>query len=99
MATKQTTKSSGPTGSSPGRYANVANATPPGPEAWHFDSEMMGEAVRSILAGGDAVMVSTTRDGGALRLIVFEGQDKHTFYASGDGEIGPLLSSLVTNLG
>lgn len=66
-----------------------------GPFDWDLvNPEILGEAAINVLRHGDAFMVSTTSDGGAVRCTVFEGDAKHHQYSSDPAALEVLLKAL-----
>ncbi len=57
------------------------------PEWGEASPEIIGEAVLAVLEMGDAVMFSTTSDGGACRLTIFEADGKHHRYVKDGAEL------------
>lgn len=63
--------------------------------AWaEISPEIVGEAVIAVLAGGDAIMCSTTSDGGAMRVTLFEGPDRRHEYLTTPAEIDELMRAI-----
>lgn len=60
--------------------------------------EMIGEAVLNVIRQGDAIMVSTTSDGGAIRVTIFEGDRKHHQYVASVEELEKLLRGISQTL-
>jgi len=54
----------------------------------------LGGVVDSILLGGAAIMLGSTRDGGAVVITVFDGEQRHRTYCSNDRELENAFSSL-----
>jgi hypothetical protein len=59
---------------------------------------VLGEAVRLALEGGAGVLLSPTRDGGALSVTVYLGDDRLRGYAASPEELTALLDR-VADLG
>jgi hypothetical protein len=60
-----------------------------------WNDELMGTFVAAVINGGDAVMISTTRDGSACRVIIFEGQEKHSMYFGSVAELEGFLTTAI----
>lgn len=71
-------------GSKYGSLLGTASTAAPWQDA---SPEIVGEAALAVLAAGDAFMVSSTSDGGACRITVFEGDAKHHQYVSGPADL------------
>lgn len=70
-----------------------------GPFDWDtVNPEILGEAAINVLRHGDAFMVSTTSDGGAVRTTVFEGDVKHHQYSSDPAALEILLKAISQTL-
>lgn len=54
---------------------------------WDFDPEALGTLARSVLRAGDALLIGCTRDGSAVRVILFDGDDKHSEYFGDDASL------------
>lgn len=54
-----------------------------------------GIAVDTVLAGGCALIVGRTRDGGAISLTVLDGDERHRGYAANHKELDNLLGNLM----
>lgn len=65
--------------------------------SWEIDPELMLDAVRAVLANGDAVLFGVTSDGGAVRVQVFSGGDKDSAYCSSVADLTDTLSALRDN--
>ncbi len=63
------------------------------------DPAVMGAAVIAVAAAGAALMVSTTRDGGAVSLTLFDNDEKERTYAHSADEINDLLLGLIEQYG
>lgn len=95
MPSRTTQLPSGPTGQPTGRYSGIGGSSSEPGDRWIFDPCELGEACAAVLRRGDAIMLSTTQDGGALRVMVFEGETRHKFYASGAADVTELLHGLA----
>ncbi len=54
----------------------------------------LGAVVDSVLLGGAAIMLGSTRDGGAVVITVFDGEQRHRTYCSNDRELENAVESL-----
>jgi hypothetical protein len=62
------------------------------------NDSVLGEAVRLVLESGSGVLLSPTRDGGALSVTVYVGDDRLRGYAASPEEFTALLDR-VADLG
>jgi hypothetical protein len=53
-------------------------------------------ALDSALAAGDAIILGTTRDGGAVCVTVLVGDDRYKFYAVTESELTHCMEALIT---
>jgi len=58
------------------------------------DVPSVGAVIDSILLGGAAVMLGSTRDGGAVVITVFDGEQRHRTYCSNERELENAFASL-----
>lgn len=58
------------------------------------DSDRWLEAINGCLDAGLGLLISATRDGGAISLTVYEGDDRSRSYASDAGELVELLAAV-----
>jgi len=54
----------------------------------------MGAVIDSVLLAGAAVMLGATRDGGAIVITIFDGQDRHRTYCSNERELENAWASI-----
>lgn len=63
-------------------------------DAWTFDAEQLSDAIRAVLANGDAVLFSLTSDGGALGVQLYAGGEKQSVYVKSGEELDTLSATL-----
>ena len=56
---------------------------------------LIGEVVQAVTRGGDAILLGTTRDGGALVLTVCSGDQRVKFYSSTELEAAAMLQKVL----
>lgn len=59
------------------------------------DPEALYRCVCSVSARGDALLLGTTSDGGAMTLLVMSGSDKKRFYEPDQAEMNLLLVAIA----
>jgi len=64
-----------------------------------IDPALIGSAVQAVAMAGAALMVSTTRDGGAVSITVFDNDEKERVYAHSSEEIEYVFRGLVEQYG
>lgn len=76
-----------------GRYDRVARtASHKAAASWEdAEPETLWRTVAEVTAAGDAVVFGRTRDGGAVALTVWSGDERPKWYATGPEEIAELL--------
>jgi hypothetical protein len=62
------------------------------------ESEIIGDAVRAVMAAGDAVMFSVTSDGGSARVTIFEGDAKRHQYCPSSATLERLLRGIAQSV-
>lgn len=78
----------------PGRYTALA-AQPQGDPDWYSsDSAQLGDAVLNVARLGDAVLISATSDGGALRVLIMADDSRHSHYCANAAEVDQLTDVL-----
>lgn len=53
-----------------------------------------GFAIDSVIRAGCAIIIGSTRDGGAIVLTILDGEDRHRTYCSTDAELEDALHSV-----
>jgi len=56
--------------------------------------ERLGVILDNVIAAGDAIMVSTTSDGGAIVITVLSGDSREKAYASGQMELAGVFEQI-----
>jgi hypothetical protein len=56
-------------------------------------------AISKVVDAGDAVIVGSTRDGGAVCITVLSGDDREKLYASSEEELGRICEALLDAYG
>lgn len=59
------------------------------------DYQLIGRCVAAVAAVGDAIMLSHTRNGRAVRIAVYHGEQKVAKYANSPEELTSLLETLT----
>lgn len=79
------------------RYQRVGASAPATEKASWEDAEadMLWKAITAVTDGGDAVMLSRTRDGGAVVLTLLAGDERMKHYATGAEAIARLLTETL----
>ena len=54
----------------------------------------MGGVIDSVLLAGAAVMLGATRDGGAVIITIFDGENRHRTYCSNERELESAWASI-----
>ena len=54
----------------------------------------LGAVIDVVLSGGAAVMLGSTRDGGAVVITIFDGEQRHRTYCSSDHELENAFASI-----
>jgi len=54
----------------------------------------MGAVIDSVLLAGAAVMLGATRDGGAVIITIFDGENRHRTYCSNERELESAWASI-----
>lgn len=81
-----------------GKYApKTTGATGPRGAAAldQVEAELVRTAIVAVLTAGDAILLGTTRDGGAVAMQLYSGDNIDKLYGSGTGELSTLLQGLV----
>jgi hypothetical protein len=97
---KSTAKSARPSGGSvqgrQSRFSALTGSVPrdTGPEWCLVDKNNLMWAVAACQAAGYALLFGATSDGGALTIVLFEGAEKHKFYAKSATEATELLRKI-----
>lgn len=88
-----------PTKSTAGSKYGFVQTNGSKPASWDGVSpEIVGEAVLAVLDAGDAMMVSTTSDGGAVRITLFEGDSKHSTYVHTPTELEAVMRGIAQSV-
>ncbi len=56
---------------------------------------LVGAALDAVINAECALILGSTRDGGALVLTVLDGEERHRTYCSSDGELQAALQALI----
>lgn len=64
-----------------------------------INPKLLAAAISGIVAAGDAAVIGSTRDGGAVVITVLSGTDKHKFYAANQGELEDNLNLIRRGYG
>jgi hypothetical protein len=67
---------------------------PDGIGDWDAKTERLGEAIMNTLACGSAIMFGVTRDGSAVSVTIYTGDDKSRVYVSDSIELDDLTDSI-----
>lgn len=59
------------------------------------DETALGALARAILRTGGAVLFATTRDGSAVRVILFDGDNKDSHYFGTDDELEQFCTAMA----
>jgi len=59
------------------------------------DNSSVGLALDAILNSECAIIVGSTRDGGALVLTILDGDERHRTYCSNDGELDDAIKVIL----
>lgn len=97
MATKMRTKhDTAPNRNSPERYAGLLQEQSAGGGVAldEVDSELLGVVVAAVARSGDAIMLSHTRSGRAVRIAIYAGEERIVKYANSHDELVSLLETL-----
>lgn len=63
---------------------------------WHdVEPEHLYDAVKAAVGAGKAIMLSSTSDGGAVRVAIFDGDDKFMVYTKNAVELNAILRRLA----
>lgn len=66
------------------------------PLSWdEVSAPLIGELVGAVTRDGAAILLGTTRDGGALVVTVCAGDERIKFYASTPEEVASMLANLI----
>ena len=87
----------GPIGRTPAsRYGAIGDGdtTAHDPTSGANPSEV-GGAVLGVIRSGDAILIGLTSDGGAVRLQIFEGDNRFKLYASNADELHMRLQEII----
>lgn len=88
-------RSASSTGSSP--YESLAGAGSSGNLSWaQVEPALLRQAIAVVVGRGDAVVVSSTSDGGALSLRVLSDKQVHKWYPASMDELHALLRELAS---
>lgn len=86
-----------PTAPGASRYARVPVSKPQATAAsWEeADADLLWRAITAVTNAQDAIMLSRTRDGGAVVLTILSESERVKSYATGEEEIRTLLTSVL----
>lgn len=90
-------KDSKPDSSGVGKYGGVRpkGTGPYGAEALgEVDADLLREALTAVLTAGDAILLGTTRDGGAVAIQAYSGDQIDKLYGSSVVELEVVLSGV-----
>lgn len=77
------------------RFGRVkASASSTGVALDMVDSNAISSAICAVVAAGAAIMLSNVRTGRAVRIVIYDGDNKLTYYANSVDELESLLENL-----
>lgn len=80
--------------SSSGRYNVSPSRNVDTFHSWEVDGELFCDAIRAVLANGDAILLSLTSDGGALSIKLYSEGNKQAVYCADAAELDLVLNTL-----
>lgn len=60
-----------------------------------ISAPLIGELVGCVTRDGDAILLGTTRDGGAFAITVCSGDERIKFYARSSDELAKIITDLI----
>lgn len=60
-----------------------------------MDTPALAAAIARVIGGGDAIIISTTRAGGALCFTILEEDNRHKVYCATTRELAAFLAGLL----
>jgi len=62
---------------------------------WDIKTDRTAQAILAVLGAGCAVMLGVTRDGGAVHVTVYDGDEKHRVYVADSVEWDDAMDSML----
>jgi len=95
MGTKATTTGNGKGGNFATRKNPFTQTATPRNRPSLADNSSIGLALDAVLGAECAIIIGSTRDGGALVLTILDGDERHRTYCSNEGELDEAVSVML----